>query len=359
MQYSSSLTAEQWMIWVNYYSLFCLYDIITKEHIECWRHFVLASRLLCKQGLKKDVELADALLLQFCRRFQSIYGPDAITPNIHLHAHLAECIQDYGPMSSFWLFSFERFNGILGDEPTNNRSIELQLLNRFVQDNSHIQLLSSVPSNDDITKEFSKVVLDKAYSFSSTKHLDVDSLAGVPQEIEFIAPSKYIISSFTEIEMEFVAKIYHEAFSTNEYHSLVLATSFKKMLSATIKGQKIKAGQYVGAKSVFQFSSEASSSIRTCFTEPGVRPAKVLFFLVHSVTVDGGSCIENSFAVVDWPAYHPSQHCIGKPFEVWCSSLFESSPENFIIPVNNIVTLMLTANFKIEDETVLVTVPLL
>lgn len=123
MQYPASLTAEQWMLWVNYYSLYCLYEVIPQEDVECWRHFVLASRLLCKQRITADeIKVADALLLSFCRRYQLLYGPDSVTPNIHLHAHLTECIEDYGPMSSFWLFSFERFNGILGDEPTNNRS---------------------------------------------------------------------------------------------------------------------------------------------------------------------------------------------------------------------------------------------
>lgn len=124
LQYPSSLTAEQWMLWVNYYSLYCLYKLIPSENFECWRHFVLASRILCKRKLSKDdIKVADALLLRFCVRFERLYGPTAVTPNIHLHAHLAECIADYGPMSSFWLFSFERFNGILGDEPTNNRSV--------------------------------------------------------------------------------------------------------------------------------------------------------------------------------------------------------------------------------------------
>ena len=116
MDHPSSLTAEQWMLWVNYYSLFCLHGILPVEQLECWRHFVLASRLLCRRALgKDDISLADALLLQFCRRFELIYGPHAVTPNIHLHTHLVECVRDYGPMSSFWLFAFERFNGLLGD----------------------------------------------------------------------------------------------------------------------------------------------------------------------------------------------------------------------------------------------------
>ena len=69
------------------------------------------------------------LLARFCTCFERLYGPELVTPNIHLHAHLVDCIRDFGPMSSFWLFSFERYNGLLGNEPTNNRSIELQLIN--------------------------------------------------------------------------------------------------------------------------------------------------------------------------------------------------------------------------------------
>ena len=32
-----SLTAEQWMIWVNYYSVYCMHGILSDEEIECWR----------------------------------------------------------------------------------------------------------------------------------------------------------------------------------------------------------------------------------------------------------------------------------------------------------------------------------
>ena len=68
------------MLWVNYYSLYCLYQILPREHLEHWRHFVLASRLLCTRQLSKDeVRIADALLLQFCRRFEVLYGPEDVT----------------------------------------------------------------------------------------------------------------------------------------------------------------------------------------------------------------------------------------------------------------------------------------
>ena len=72
---ASSFTAEQWMVWVNYYSLYCLHELLPVHHFECWRHFVLASRLLSKRQLNShEASLADALLLQFCRLFQHLYG---------------------------------------------------------------------------------------------------------------------------------------------------------------------------------------------------------------------------------------------------------------------------------------------
>ena len=50
-------------------------------------------------------------------------------------AILKEVIKDYGPMQEFWLFSSERYNGIIGKQPTNNRNIESQLMNCFLNDN--------------------------------------------------------------------------------------------------------------------------------------------------------------------------------------------------------------------------------
>ena len=52
--------------------------------------------------------------------------------NMHLHGHLKQCVLDFGPVYSFWLFSFERMNGILGAYHTNCRDIPLQVMRRFL-----------------------------------------------------------------------------------------------------------------------------------------------------------------------------------------------------------------------------------
>ena len=68
--------------------------------------FVLACRILCKNTLSHgDLDLADALLLHFCKRVERLYGESVITPNMHLHCHLKQVIKDYG-MAPFKKYGF-------------------------------------------------------------------------------------------------------------------------------------------------------------------------------------------------------------------------------------------------------------
>ena len=61
-------TGNQWKNWTQLYSLI-VHDKLTTANLECWRHFVLASRLLSKPTLTNDeLLLADALLMYFCQR---------------------------------------------------------------------------------------------------------------------------------------------------------------------------------------------------------------------------------------------------------------------------------------------------
>lgn len=112
--------AEQWKNWVIVYSMFALHGILSQEHYSCWQAFVLSCYFLCRKEIQ-DVELKKAvlLLLKFCKKVESLYGNRAITPNMHLHCHIAECVKDFGPIYGFRLFSFERYNGILRSHPTN------------------------------------------------------------------------------------------------------------------------------------------------------------------------------------------------------------------------------------------------
>lgn len=130
-----SFTADQWKSWTSVFSLYALHEIISDDHLECWRFFVQACHVLTTPMISmEDVEEGHKLLQDFCTKFENIYGSHKVTPNMHLHMHLVDCIKDYGPVYSFWLFSFERYNGLLGNFRTNQRSVELQLMRRFLTD---------------------------------------------------------------------------------------------------------------------------------------------------------------------------------------------------------------------------------
>ena len=67
-------------------------------------------------------------LIELIKLIERKYGPEKITPNLHLSLHLCECSHDYDSLYSFWCFSFERINGILGSLPNSNRKIEPELM---------------------------------------------------------------------------------------------------------------------------------------------------------------------------------------------------------------------------------------
>lgn len=118
----SSMTADQWKNWTCMYSLYALHDLLPKDSLHCWWLFVQACILTCQLVITHgDIDEADLLLMEFCQAIEKLYGPDSCTMNLLLHCHIAECLHDYGPAHATWCFSFERYNGVLGDTPNNNR----------------------------------------------------------------------------------------------------------------------------------------------------------------------------------------------------------------------------------------------
>ncbi|KAL3858312.1 hypothetical protein ACJMK2_012906 [Sinanodonta woodiana] len=153
-----SFTADQWKNWTILFSVFALKDVLKSDDLECWRAFVLACKNLCTRTMKKsNVKLAQKLLLSFCERFEKLYGEDRVTPNMHMHAHLDQCINDFGPIYSFWLFSFERENGILGSMPINRRNIEIQLMRKFIKNLHSLDIVCNLNILSDFGSEFNKL----------------------------------------------------------------------------------------------------------------------------------------------------------------------------------------------------------
>ena len=153
----SGLTADQWKNWVCVYSLYALRGILPDEDWQCWWLFVQACTLFCKQSLSQaNAKQAHEFLIEFCSKFEQLYGKEHVVINMHLSCHLIECIEDYGPLHGFWCFGFERFNGILGAYPNNNRDVSITMMKK-VLDEIELDITVDDPDFQQFIAEMSSV----------------------------------------------------------------------------------------------------------------------------------------------------------------------------------------------------------
>jgi tnp2 family transposase len=111
----SGFTADQWKSFILIYAIPLMWDLLDDPDRKILSNFVKACSLLTCRIIDNNM-LNDAhnRLHQVACLIEEEYGQEVITPNIHLSLHIAECCKDYGPLYSFWCYSFERMNGLLG-----------------------------------------------------------------------------------------------------------------------------------------------------------------------------------------------------------------------------------------------------
>ena len=322
----SRLTAEQWKNWTVLYSIVALKPLVSFEILECWRHFVLACRYILQKVLSEvDIQIADALLIRFCTKFELLFGKSNITPNMHLHCHLKECLKDYGPLRSFWLFAFERYNGVLGSQTTNSRNIEPQLMRRFCQESElgavslseqfADDLCTFLPHgrNEDLVELSAKPIEDSL----STRDIDIlQKFLGI---VHAVSQSSITISS-----------------PIKKYPFIILQhRKFGSKLDRRLKQTVVLAKWPVNLYGVP--ASELAHQSYNADEMYYLRP-----FIVD-VYLDVSYCIEGTMQTVvlargTWPKYSENYMYFGKPYTVWCNDLVEFDyPLSSFININQIV----------------------
>ena len=193
------------------YSTLCLKEPLPVEHYECWMLFQEACRSLLQPSLSSlQLSIAD----------NKLYGKEKCTPNMHMHMHLSKSIQNYGPVTAFWCFPFERFNGILGTFQKNWISPE-QMAKKFIsyQDLLLIDISSALPQE---LREFFEHHVSKCKDVSlgegSLMQTHVDSI----DLLEYKKSSFCIPSQINSIEgpMHMLYRRYEGLFDPEEVESL-------------------------------------------------------------------------------------------------------------------------------------------
>ena len=183
----------------------------------------------------------------------------------------------------------------------------------------------------------------------------------VDESVKSIPSKKSTIATFPKQEVDTLIHMYQTLYPEKCIETTVPTQTFRKMKNITINNQSYQAGQVVLAKSVFALpsSSPEAHQPRSITSDPTLRAAVIRYFALYALPCDDEELLTHMFAVVDWLMTHPLKDRIGKPYIGYCNSLFESSPENFVVPVEYISTILLSSSMKIEEETILLTVPLI
>ena len=289
---------------------------------------------------KEHVATADAYLTQFCKVFLRLYGGKHCTINMHLHLHLNDCILDYGPVYSFWCFSFERFNGILGSYYTNKHNIETQFMKKFLQHQASMLLqlpqefgyllaVDKVESNGgsllhgSCSPEIIQLHLHLATSpMSDSTHLNFSvnelSLATLLPPVhrncmtaklasELRCIYKYLYTIHDEITAEF--------FTSDKAH--LAGQLLHSSDSKTQRGSMVCA--YWPSKGAEEFNALIHSGL-----PGGVQFGIVQFFIEHTITLDKTQKKKHIFAFIKWLQHHTHQFWYGQSATI-CKLTFEES----------------------------------
>ncbi|RHZ57880.1 hypothetical protein Glove_382g57 [Diversispora epigaea] len=132
----SNFTADQWRIFISIYATVVLWEYLEEVDRKILTYFVRICHLFVNRILEtKSLDEIHKKIVDVVTLIKKKYGRNVITPNLHLSLHLSACSHDFGPLYTFWCFSFERMNGILGSLPNSHRQIEPELMRRLINDN--------------------------------------------------------------------------------------------------------------------------------------------------------------------------------------------------------------------------------
>ena len=349
----SGFTADQFKNWIMIYSIPALFHILRTEQLECWRYYVLACRILCKQSLSRtDIEDAQSLLLNFCTKVESFYGKHVITPNMHLHGHYKEMLFDYGPSQELWLFSYERYNGILGSQPNNNKVIEPQLMQRFIRDNYSISL--SCPN--EFREEFAKFDFPDRIIGSVRETLMPDNVDKV------ILPSKYSRKVLDRTSQENICMLYCKIYPNTRIDEVIVNSIIMKYESVCFKGKTFSISRKKDVPYIVQaqwnenlFGTPPTSLPRSDMPTANIRPINVKYYFNATFKAKDKSCTI-TFAHALWLLPHSQRHAIGEPAELWNNGLYEC--RGSYIPIDHLLCRCAHGLMQHHHETLMVVIPI-
>ena len=361
-----SFTSDQWKLWTVVYSEFALKKYLPTEDYRLWLLFVKACRILTAPVITiRSLAEAHSSLMQFCKKFESLYGQLEVTPNMHLHSHLINCVLDYGPVHNFWLFSFERFNGLLGDFKTNQRAVEIQLMRKFLRD----QDIRDLPFPSVFREHFEPI-------FNQMKNTNMDPLQDISSTVDLLSLSDGIVTKsnlwFDSGTCNCIPPHKMDYLDDDELNFLM--NSYSTFLegvditNGSVIFDRYASVEFCGDRyGSLDSRSERSSYVMAPWVGVGgqidvatsdARPAVVHYYFKQNIYLYG-QWKTIVMARVSWFQEHPDRHKHESgTTEVWCKDIFEPLGPASFIPVQRIQRKFVGTVQTWRRESVLFVLPL-
>ena len=269
---------------------------------------------------------------------------------MHLHAHLKEMILDYGPSQELWLFSFERYNGLLGKQPTNNRAIEPQLMQTFLRDNAATLLLCPLEYREEL-------------GIFEAPDRTAGLVKGTLTKNSFTLPSKYTRKALNSQSIDTLKQLYCKIKGT-EANDVIPNSIIIKYSSVTLKGKVFSTSKKVNH--LYMVNAQWSETLfgppptelqYSYLPSTNIRPVNVKYYFKASFIVNQ-TVSSLIFAHVSWFLPHQQRYALGKPVELWHDQMYECRGVHTFMPIDKLMCRCAHANIVHNHENLMVVVPI-
>ncbi|GET51676.1 hypothetical protein GLOIN_2v1786147 [Rhizophagus irregularis DAOM 181602=DAOM 197198] len=358
----SNFTADQWRIFFTIYATVSLWEHLSENDQKILMNFVRICSISVSRIVEVDfIREAHQKLINLVKLIEENYGRDKITPNLHLSLHLCECSLDYGPLYTFWYFSFECMNGMLGSFPNSRRKIEPEIMRRLMFDNQISNIINSgVESKglDLISNRPSVGSLSEADQFSAdemrrfwltSRNIHESTTTGKEAFLgEMLRPVFNDIVMSSDM-LDLIVEYYMASYETMEFRK-PFGEGAEDSIIVQIKMNQFgrcRIGSEIFGSSISSRHVKSSFILAKFMTESGdidCYPGQVQYFFTHAVNLPDGLSKHN-LAFIRW--YKPAEssniryHFRVRDDEICnvelCGTEFYPESRDCIIPVHHIL----------------------
>ncbi|XP_046398475.1 uncharacterized protein LOC124165226 isoform X2 [Ischnura elegans] len=127
-----SFKTSEFKHWMYYYSIPVLSGLMKAEYLTHYFLLVHAMFLLNQNVvLLNDIDIASMQLMKFVKLFQSLYGPQFMSANVHALLHKGESVRSLGPGFETSCFPLEGLMGVMKRLVTGTKCPQIKIANVF------------------------------------------------------------------------------------------------------------------------------------------------------------------------------------------------------------------------------------